>query len=314
LFAQSNPSVVDAGYTGITVVPVAPGQVTTVFVTGIGNVTEKVSARNAPLPNTLGGISATLIQIGGSVPAPIMSVFPFRYCYSSNPPSTCASITAITLQIPFELNIPTLDEPPLAAYLQVSDAAGHTAAVVLSQDSDAIHVLRSTDTILAQDGAFATTLPGGVVTHSDGTPVDALHPAQVGEELVMYAVGLGLTSPAVPTGSPSPSPAVRTVEMVTPNFDYRPNAPPSPAYEPSTGNPPPIAVPAFVGLTPGFVGLYQVNFTVPAAPAGLPACVNSARVGGGANSFAFAFTNLTVTLTGANSFDGAAICVGPAAI
>ena len=77
----------------------------------------------------------------------------------------------LTLQIPFELNIPTPEAPPLPAYLQISDAAGRTAAVVLSQEYDAIHVLRSTDTILAQDGAFATTLPGGVVTHADGTPV-----------------------------------------------------------------------------------------------------------------------------------------------
>jgi hypothetical protein len=36
-------------------------------------------------------------------------------------------------------------------------------------------------------------------------------------------------------------------------------------------------------------------------------------IGGDANLFAFAFTNITVTLIGANSFDGAAICVGPAA-
>src|SRR4029077_15859679 len=86
LFAQGDPLIISADYTGVRFVPVAPGQVTTVFVTGIGNVTERVSAGSVPLPATLGGIAATLIQIGSSVPAPIMAVFPFHPCVNTELP------------------------------------------------------------------------------------------------------------------------------------------------------------------------------------------------------------------------------------
>ena len=55
-FAEGGGAVVGAGYHTFTPKPVAPGQVITVFVTGIGNVTQKYSAGSLPLPTTLGGI------------------------------------------------------------------------------------------------------------------------------------------------------------------------------------------------------------------------------------------------------------------
>jgi hypothetical protein len=53
----------------------------------------------------------------------------------------------------------------------------------------------------------------------------------------------------------------------------------------------------FVGLTPGQIGLFQVNFVVPPPPSGTAPC-------------GYAQSNLTVSI-GGGSFDGAGIGVDP---
>ncbi len=75
---------------------------------------------------------------------------------------------------------------------------------------------------------------------------DANAPATAGDALVIYAVGLGAVTPALTAGDGAPgSPFSQTAVPVTATIG---------------------GVPAsvfFAGLTPGFVGLYQVNVTVP---------------------------------------------------
>ena len=138
------------------------------------------------------------------------------------------------------------------------------------------------------------------VTHADGALVSTNAPAKPGEEVVMWAVGLGLTTPVVPTGWAAAQPAPVTQETFQLNFDYRSNAPP---YRPVCATPAACleAEPVFAGLSPGYAGLYQVNFIVPPPPAGTPPCDGSTIT-----------SNLTVSLLGSDSFDGARICVDPA--
>ena len=308
--AQSNTGIIGAGYAGAAPVRVAPGQVITVFVSGIGSeLTERVSATGVPWPISLQGITATVVENQPMVAA-IASVYPFNTCVLNPEPPPCQTEIGVTLQIPFEIfpNNPSSAAPPSLAELIVSDPAGRSAALLLDPEIDAIHVLRLGDTILAAN--FASPLASsedGIVTHANGELVSATNPAKAGEQLVMYAVGLGATTPSVQTGKGSPSPAASAGSFVL-NFDYRVNARPSPGSALLGSSP---ARPVFVGLTPGFVGLYQINFIVPPAPAGLPACVDPRTIGPGLSGFRYPFSNLTVTLVGFWSFDGAPICVSP---
>jgi uncharacterized protein (TIGR03437 family) len=60
---------------------------------------------------------------------------------------------------------------------------------------------------------------GPCVTHADGTLVSVDAPAKPGEALVVYAVGLGLTNPAVATGQRTPAPAPVVADNIFIQFD-----------------------------------------------------------------------------------------------
>jgi uncharacterized protein (TIGR03437 family) len=91
-----------------------------------------------------------------------------------------------------------------------------------------------------------------IAQHStDGSLVSQMSPARAGEYLVAYLAGLGDTTVPVASGAASPSSPLAQPSN-TPVLTI--NGAQSPIY--------------FAGLTPGLVGLYQINFQV---PAGLPA-------------------------------------------
>jgi len=106
---------------------------------------------------------------------------------------------------------------------------------------------------------------------------------------------LGVPDQDVATGAASPQPAV-TVSDVLLTIDARPNQSPGKPYDNAAAT---TASANSVVLLPGAVGIYQLSFTVPALPAGAPACGNSVR------------SNLTVSVGRATSYDGVAICVDP---
>ena len=101
---------------------------------------------------------------------------------------------------------------------------------------------------IVYDGNYAImTTPAGALTGVPSSPV------KIGDTIVIYALGLGPTSPPVASGTASPSSTLAVVPgstkvcfgVETPFFQA------------------PCATPAFVGLTPNFVGLYQVNVVIP---------------------------------------------------
>jgi adhesin/invasin len=122
---------------------------------------------------------------------------------------------------------------------------------------------RTYSALMEVNGAFSAPLPVEVVPTTPGTVssgssliaqhasdyqlVTAQNPAKPNEALVMYLVGMGATNPAVPTGAPAPfDPPAKVSEQPTVTIGGQ------------------TATILFAGLTPGFAGLYQINFIVPA--------------------------------------------------
>ncbi len=293
----------------------APGQILTLFVSGVGrSLTQPVRAQGPVLPNSLAGISVTLRQLS-DIPVPLFEVRPILTCLNLLPANqgSCGSVTAITVQIPYELRpqCPLCANPlTLNAQLFVTENGNAGGVIDLTPLADQIHIVTTCDTIVpgTTSRTSITGLPcPPMVTHGDGTLVSAANPARPGEELVAYAVGLGATDPPAATGKPATT-AARTASSLRMGFNFLPNALPakptplpSPRAAPVTG-----PFPIFSGLTSGYVGLYQINFLAPAVPAGTPACQDPNRVVPGAD---FVQSNVTVSFGSMFSFDGAGICI-----
>jgi uncharacterized protein (TIGR03437 family) len=101
---------------------------------------------------------------------------------------------------------------------------------------------------IVYDGNYGImTTPAGALTGIPSNPV------KIGDTIVIYALGLGPTSPPVPSGTASPSSTLAVVPGTTKVcFGVE-----TPFFQA------PCATPLFVGLTPNYVGLYQVNVTIP---------------------------------------------------
>lgn len=96
-------------------------------------------------------------------------------------------------------------------------------------------------------------LPDGTLLaqHTDGSLITADNPARPSEVIVVYLVGMGRTTPSVSSGAASPSDSLARVTIA-----------PVVTLEGSA-----VSDILFAGLSPGFVGLYQINLTVPAGTA-----------------------------------------------
>jgi uncharacterized protein (TIGR03437 family) len=134
------------------------------------------------------------------------------------------------------------------AELQANDVAAVVArAVSGTTESDGVPVTVSLGP--AHPGIFIAAETGapnqGAILNVTNQVVDSKNPASVGNVIVIYCTGLGATTPFVGTGAAAPaSTAVNSPVTVT------------------IGGVTATSV-AYAGLSPGYVGLYQVNVTIP---------------------------------------------------
>lgn len=266
--------VTGAGYRVPLPPAVAPNQIVTFLVSGLGAVPRAVNT-GTPIGNTLSGVTAVVKQPGADLPAPIFAIEPLSTCPDSDQSQPgCGTVTALTVLIPPGMRAVdpntagTLIGPTYAVFTGPSSAV---ATLLVNPLVDQIHVLATCDLVFQQRQQSCRP----VATHADGAFITAETPAKPGEEIVIYTVGLG------------------DFGRVRVQFDYRVNAQPSGPLV--AGSQPP----SYAGAVPGFPGLYQVNVVLPDVPAGTPNCSASGGI----------VSNLTISVAGAASFDGAALCV-----
>jgi uncharacterized protein (TIGR03437 family) len=187
--------------------PLAPGTIMTIY--GSNLAPQAGQPTSIPLATSINGTSVII----GGIPAPLFYVSPSQ----------------INVQVPFELD-------SSKQYQVVVSAGGAIAA------PQSIQMNASTPGVAAfGDGTI-------IAQHAaDGSLILPGSPAQPGEYIVLYLLGMGATDVSVASGNASPS---------------------SPFAHPQTA---PIVTlggrqipPAFAGLTPGLVGLYQIDLQIPA--------------------------------------------------
>jgi len=258
LWAQ-NPAGFLVGNPDESQILVSPGQVTTLILTGVQTVlpadSSDIAASTLPLPLSLAGFSAVIRQLPGAY---IASLPIFRVRQTSIETSTCQSqqripacmITTLTVQIPPDILLKPVEGPSRLTIIDVSDNGRifSSSTFAVTSVATTVHILNTCDSLHVGFGVNCNPF----ITHADGTLAGPFFgtPAQPGETLVVYAVGLGSTTPVVPAGTPSPNPPA----VATRHFSLILN------YGCATKR---TVTPDFVGLTPGLVGLYQVNFVVP---------------------------------------------------
>jgi uncharacterized protein (TIGR03437 family) len=173
------------------------------------------SAQSLPLQTTMGGVQ---VLVNGKA-APIYFV----------------SATQINFEVPID----------------AATGDGNVQVVRNGQQGNLIYAnigARIPRFILLSGGPYAImTTPEGDLT---GIPT---HPVKVGDTIVIYALGLGSTTPVVDSGTASPASPLAEVPGTTQVcFGIE-----TPFFQA------PCATAFFSGLTPNFVGLYQINVTIP---------------------------------------------------
>jgi uncharacterized protein (TIGR03437 family) len=199
------------------------GSIGAIFCTGL-NISGTVQANGVPLPWSLAGVSVT---VGGAL-APLFSV------------SGLNGYQQINFQVPQEAGL----------------GAGDSIPITVTQNGNTGSTMAPGSYLYSPPLGDFFTLPNssyGAFEHaSDFSVITPANPAKAGETVIGYLTGVGATMPSVPTGQASPFSPLAIVPQPQIGLQY---VILSPSFAPISIN--------FLGLSPGLVGVYQANFTLP---------------------------------------------------
>ena len=205
-----------------------------------------------------------VLQMAGSSTAPVIG--PGSLVHSASQkgdmpvaPGTLVSIYGSNLAFENEKPIVLLGGQPLPVLFSNSEQINaqvpfallvNTAHQVVVRRGEMLSVPETFVVASAQPGIFSVDQSGtgqGVVIGADERSIaDKANPAERGKPIVIYCTGLGAVVPVGEFGKPAPTEVLfaTTAEVQV-----------------AVGGKP--AAVHFSGLTPGFIGLYQVNALIP---------------------------------------------------
>lgn len=240
-----------------------------------GPVTLTITATNAG--QTLSGTRVVTGGLGDTAPAPMLVAAESGASFAANVPlapgsiislfgSNLANGTAATPGVPLSTTL--AGASAIIAGVQLPLLYGsngqvnavvpaginiNTSQQILVQRDNTYSVPISVNVAASEPAVFLYPLPGdpptqGAIVNAISYAVaDPSNPSTAGDALAIFCTGLGAVNPAVPDGAAAPSmPLANTVATPTVTIGGK------------------NAVPFFSGLSPGFVGLYQIDVTVPA--------------------------------------------------
>jgi uncharacterized protein (TIGR03437 family) len=183
-------------------------------------------------PLTLGSAPPLSTAIGGAKILVNGSAVPMYY----------SSYGQLAFQMPYEIS-----NGVALVQVQRDSLSSNTVSVNVADRAPRLLLIGSTGYGAIQNQDFSIPMPTGALPgYQFGT-----HPANVGDALTIYAIGLGPTSPAVASGvaAPGTPPFAPITTSATVNF--------------GGGIGGTLAAPLYAGLAPGNAGLYQVNVVIP---------------------------------------------------
>jgi uncharacterized protein (TIGR03437 family) len=206
--------------------PLAPGAIVSLFGSQLAYSVE--GATVTPLPKEL---ASTKVMIGG-VEAPLFFV----------------SWGQINFQVPNEVAAGTTT----VQVVRDGQTGNRISATVAARTEG---LFRLNPVFLGEYGAITNASQGNnfpIPSELAASVGIAGAPARPGDVLTIYATGLGAVSPAVATGQEAPSqePLARAVDVPSVNFLSRFLFPLR-------------QTPSFIGMAPGFIGLFQINVAIP---------------------------------------------------
>jgi uncharacterized protein (TIGR03437 family) len=300
-FSQPAAAIIDIAQDPQNLSRVAPGQIVSLLLRGLTTRFDSTQvATSLPLPRDFGGVSVTLRQSGSSeaVQLPLIRGEFFDNCTEliavpgQRSPVPCSDTDSgmfrIQVQIPYELKA---NPPgPIAklvgtdvqdAILTVYEKGTAARSIRVIPVVDQIRVLRQCDDTA---GMFGELHCVPLIYHADGTQVTSEKPARAGEQVVAYAYGLGVPAGTVASGGATPDRGLSIGRSISVVF---------------TGVPSGTTTARYAGLVGNEVGLYQINFQIPALPEGLLPCDEMLPF------------NLTAIIRGAASSDQVSFCTTP---
>ncbi len=228
---QAGPQIAIGGVVdnAVGIGPISPGDIAVAYGSNFTSATPQ-GAQSTPIATNLAGVQ---VLVNGTA-APIYFISPNQ----------------IDFQVPYSTTAGTAD-------IQVvnNGTPGNTVSVTVAAVEPKILVFLGYS---GQPPIIVNYADGSIATTDSGFTALPAHAASPGDTLIMYAIGLGQTSPAATTGAAASSSTLETINpanaTITLGGGFITTVP---------------IKPAFVGLAPGFVGLYQINFTLPSnAPVG----------------------------------------------